>query len=93
MAERARIQYSIEGAKCTKKKRNFVKNEKNSQNGQEFSKRVFTNGVLCGKLWENYDGERADCAKCAAFPVIEIRYLGKFGEIRTPQGAAKANKR
>ena len=45
--------------------------------------------VHYGKLnW----GKGGLCKKIVVFSANEIRHLGKFGEIRTPQGAAKAER-
>lgn len=60
----------IRGRKRVKKKEGSIKTHKkrgvkqskmqqNAQNDEKFSKRVFTNSVLCGKLWENFVKNKA----------------------------------
>ena len=41
-------------ANRTKKRSEIIKNEKKLKKCKKFSKRVFTNDDLCGKLWEKF---------------------------------------
>ena len=43
-----------------KKSRKLSKMKKFFEKTEKFSKRVFTNGILCGKLWENVKRERGN---------------------------------